>query len=102
MAHGSDGAALMVAVEEERMSGQIDAIAAFDEIVIKLREPPVVSADAREIATQLRALADTVRAGRDEWVVATARKAQCLALTSPQTVAAQPARRPWWPWRRAS
>jgi len=90
----------VVAVEEERMSGQIDAIAAFDEIVIKLREPPVVSADAREIATQLRALADTVRAGRDEWVVATARK--CLALASPQTVAAQPARRPWWPWRRAS
>src|SRR3954471_19985409 len=34
-------------------------------------------------------------AGRDEWMVATARKAQCLALTLPQTVAAQPARRPW-------
>src|SRR3954468_15904185 len=97
MAQGSDGEARLVAVEEERMSGQIDAVAAFDEIIIKLREPPVVSADAREIATQLRALADTVRAGRDEWVVATARKAQCLALASPQ-----PARRPWWPWKRAS
>ena len=58
------------------MSEQINAIAAFDEIVSKLREPPVVSADAREIADQLRALADTVWAGRDEWVVATARKAQ--------------------------
>ena len=67
---------------EERMSGQIDAIAAFDEIVIKLREPPVVSADAREIATQLRALADTVRAGRDEWVVAAAKRAQRLSAST--------------------
>ena len=50
------------------MSEQISAIAAFDEIVSKLREPPVVSAAAREIADQLRALADTVRAGRDEQV----------------------------------
>jgi len=72
----------VVAVEEERMSGQIDAIAAFDEIVIKLREPPVVSADAREIATQLRALADTVRAGRDEWVVAAAKRAQRLSAST--------------------
>jgi hypothetical protein len=64
------------------MSGQIDAIAAFDEIVIKLREPPVVSADAREIATQLRALADTVRAGRDEWVVAAAKRAQRLSAST--------------------
>ena len=55
-------------MEAQRMSGQIDAIAAFDEIVTKLREPPVVSADAREIAAQLRALADTVWAGRDEQV----------------------------------
>src|SRR4051812_23331181 len=69
MAHDSDGAALVVALEEEeRMSGQIDAIAGFDEIVSKLLEPPVVSAVAREIADQLRALADTVRAGRDEQV----------------------------------
>ena len=67
---------------EERMSGQIDAIAAFDEIVIKLREPPVVSADAREIATQLRALAETVRAGRDEWVVAAAKRAQRLSAST--------------------
>jgi len=64
------------------MSGQIDAIPAFDEIVIKLREPPVVSADAREIATQLRALADTVRAGRDEWVVAAAKRAQRLSAST--------------------
>ena len=64
------------------MSGQVDAIAAFDEIVIKLREPPVVSADAREIATQLRALADTVRAGRDEWVVAAAKRAQRLSAST--------------------
>ena len=55
-------------MEEKRMSEQISAIAAFDEIVTKLREPPVVSADAREIAAQLRALADTVWAGRDEQV----------------------------------
>ena len=67
---------------EERMSGQIDAIAAFEEIVIKLREPPVVSADAREIATQLRALADTVRAGRDECVVAAAKRAQRLSAST--------------------
>src|SRR3954449_4152065 len=50
------------------MSAKIGAIAAFDEIVIKLREPPVASVDAREIADQLRALADTVWAGRDEQV----------------------------------
>src|SRR4051812_19585216 len=50
------------------MSEQISAIAAFDEIIIKLLEPPVVSAAAREIAAQLRALADTVWAGRDEQV----------------------------------
>ena len=84
------------------MSGQIDAIAAFDEIVIKLREPPVISTDAREIAAQFCALADTVLAGRDEWVVATARKAQRLALTPPQSVVAQSAGRSWWSWRKAS
>src|SRR3954463_14490508 len=55
-------------MEEKRMSEQISAIAAFDEIVSKLLQPPVVSAAAREIADQLRALADTVWAGRDEQV----------------------------------
>ncbi len=77
MAHDSDGAALVVALEEERMSGQIDAIAAFDEIVVELQEPPVASADAREIAAQLLALADTVRAGRDEQV----RRGTPMAMT---------------------
>src|SRR3954469_21638478 len=55
-------------MEKERMSKQINAIAALDEIVTNLQEPPVASADAREIAAQLLALADTVRAGRDEQV----------------------------------
>src|SRR4051794_13700094 len=55
-------------MEKKRMSGQIGGLAAFDEIVINLRERLVVSADAREIAAQLLALADTVRASRDEQV----------------------------------
>ena len=70
--------------------GKVAATVAFDEIIAGLREP-VASADAREIAAQLRALADTVRAGRDEWVVATARRAQRQARTH--------AVHPWWPWR---
>src|SRR3954469_3754016 len=55
-------------MEKERMSKQINAIAALDEIVTNLRERLMVSADAREIAAQLLALADTVRASRDEQV----------------------------------
>ena len=70
--------------------GKVAAAVAFDDIIAELRAPPVVSADAREIAAQLRALADTVRAGRDEWVVATARRAQRQARTTS---------RDWWPWR---
>ena len=50
-------------------------VAELEAIVAGLREPPTVSAEARQIADQMRALAETVRAGRDEWVVATARKA---------------------------
>jgi hypothetical protein len=61
------------------VQGKVTAVAAFDEIVIGLRQPPMVSVEAHEIAAQLRVLADTVRAGRDEWVVATARKAQRLS-----------------------
>jgi hypothetical protein len=51
-------------------------IAAFDEIMAGLRKPAAESTEVHEIAMQLRALADTVWAGRDEWMVAAARKAQ--------------------------
>jgi hypothetical protein len=51
-------------------------VVALDEIVIGLKKPLVETAEDGEIAAQLRALADTVQAGRDEWVVASARKAQ--------------------------
>jgi len=80
----------VVAVEEKRMS---DAAAprtvpakvrAFDEIVIGLKKPPAGRAEDREIAAQLRALAETVRAGRDEWVVAAAQKAQRLSALGHQ------------------
>src|SRR3954454_16508753 len=47
---------------------------------------------------QLRTLLDDMKAERDRW----AAQAERLALAPPQTVAAQPARRPWWPWKRAS
>jgi hypothetical protein len=57
-------------------------IAAFNVIVAGLREPAAVSTEAPEIATQLRALADTVRAGRDEWVVAAAQRAQRLSAST--------------------
>jgi len=51
----------MVVLEAQRMSRQIDAIAAVDEIVNQAPgAAPVVSAAAREIAAHL---ADTVRAG---------------------------------------
>ena len=56
-----------------------DKIAAFGKIVAGLREPAAVSTEAHEIAARLRALADTVQAGRDEWVVATAQRAQRLS-----------------------
>jgi hypothetical protein len=57
-------------------------IAAFDEIVAGLREPLAVDSEACEIATQLRALADTVRAGRDEWVISAAQRAQRLSASA--------------------
>ena len=50
-------------------------VVALDEIVAGLKRPPVEIAEDGEIAAQLRALADAVQAGRDEWVVAAARKA---------------------------
>src|SRR3954469_7253973 len=47
---------------------------------------------------QLRTLLDDMKAERDRWSA----QAQRLALAPPQAIVAQPARRPWWPWRRAS
>ncbi len=58
------------------MLSKAAVVVALDEIVIGLKKPPVGTAEDGEIAAQLRALADTVQAGRDEWVVATARTAQ--------------------------
>jgi hypothetical protein len=51
-------------------------VVALDEIVVGLKKLPAGTAEDSEIAVQLRALGDTVQAGRDEWVVARARKAQ--------------------------
>jgi hypothetical protein len=51
-------------------------VAEFGVMVAGIRQPPTVSAEARQIADQMRALAETVRAGRDEWVVAAAQRAQ--------------------------
>jgi hypothetical protein len=63
------------------MLSKAAAVIAFDEIVTGLRNPPSVSAEAHEIAAQLRALAETVQAGRDEWVVATVQRAQRLSAS---------------------
>jgi len=51
-------------------------VAEFGVMVAGIRQPPTVSAEARQIADQMRALAETVRAGRDEWVLTTAQRAQ--------------------------
>ena len=58
------------------MLSKAAVVVALDELVIGLKKPLVGAAEDGEIAAQLRALADTVQAGRDEWVVASARKAQ--------------------------
>ena len=51
-------------------------VAEFGVMVSGIKQPPIVSAEARQIADQMRALAETVRAGRDEWVLTTAQRAQ--------------------------
>jgi len=66
------------------MLSKAAVVVALDELVIGLKKPPMGTAEDGEIAAQLRALADTVQAGRDEWVVARARKAQRASALAQQ------------------
>jgi len=66
------------------MISKDDVVVELYELVIGLKKPLVGAAEDGEIAAQLRALADTVQAGRDEWVVARARKAQRASALAQQ------------------